>query len=227
MNGSLTHLNLRNHKLIISVVYPKRIERIKIRFLNKKMLADESCSIRGSFDMKIKEVGDIEDKITEECTTQLHFDPSNFQENLATASDSDRNEFIDTVLKNSGIFEPGQTFINISTQSTFATASAMMTEPTSVSTQSYKDFTELEVYHSPGDQSTDIGINHEELEYIETELCRTTILTDPMDDNIHYEVENQLFSNFLKTNGRQVKGRKRKSEVEIRWMDSFWRKRKN
>ena len=189
------------------------------------MLADESCSIRRSFDMKIKEVGHLEEKITEECATQLHFDPSNFQENLATASDSDRNEFIDTVLKDSGIFEPGQTFINISTQSTFATASAMMTEPTSVSPQ-YKDFTELEVYHPPVDQSTDIDINHEELEYIETELSRTTILTDPIDNNMHYEVENQLLSNFLKTNGRQVKGRKRKSEEEIRWMDSFWRKRK-
>ena len=189
------------------------------------MLADESCSIRRSFDMKIKEVGHLEEKITEEYATQLHFDPKNFQENLATDSDSDRNEFIDTVLKDSGIFEPGQTFINISTQSTFATASATMTEPTSVSPQ-YKDFTELEVYHPPVAESTDIGINHEELEYIETELCRTTILTDPIDNNMHYEVENQLFSNFLKTNGRQVKGRKRKSEEEIRWMDSFWRKRK-
>ena len=188
---------------------------------SSEMLADESCPVRGSFDMKIKEESHLEDKISAICASLLHSGPSNFQENPVTSSDLDRNEFIDAVLKESGIFEPGQIFIDIRTQSAFATAnSPPISSPTS------KDFTELEVYHPPVVESTDIGIDHEELEYIETELCRTTILTDPIDNSMHYEVENQLFSAFLKTNGRQVKGRKRKSEEEIRWMDSFWRKRK-
>ena len=189
------------------------------------MLADESCPVRGSVDMKNKEVGYSEHKITEESASLLHFDPSNFQENPATTScDYDRNEFIDAVLKDSGIFEPGQTFINISTQSAFATANSMMTEPPPISPPTSKHFTQLEVYHSPVEKS-DIGINHEAVEYIETELHQTTVMTDPIDKNMHYQVENELFSNFLKTNGRQVTGRKRKSEEEIRWFDSFWRKR--
>ena len=190
------------------------------------MLADESCPVRGSVDIKNKEVGYSEHKITEECATLLHFDPSNFQENPATTCcDSDRNEFIDGVLKDSGIFEPGQTFINISTESALTTVNSMMTEPTAISPPTSKDFTELEVHHPPVEKS-DIGINHEELEYIESELSQTTIMTDPIDNNMHYQVDNELFSNFLKTNGRKVTGRKRKSEEEIRWFDSFWRKRR-
>ena len=191
------------------------------------MIADESCPVRGSSDMKVKEEGRSEYMKTEECATLLHFDPSNFQESPTTTScDSERNEFIDAVLKDSGIFEPGQTFINISTQSAFATANEIMTEEIPISPPAWKEFSELEIYHPPIDKSTDLGINHEELEYVENDLCQTTILTDPIDNNIHYEVENELLSNFLKTNGRQVKGRKRKSEEEIRWFDSFWRKRK-
>ena len=46
-------------------------------------------------------------------------------------------------------------------------------------------------------------------------LPQTTVLADPLHANNHYSVDKVQLSNFLKENGRQVSGRKRKSKEEI------------
>ena len=103
-------------------------------------------------------------------------------------------------------------------------------------------FHELGVYH-PEEHSSDQGINHEEVEY-HVELPRTTYasglavgpvqsqvilpspiatlpipqtttVADPMNASNHYSVDKTQLSEFLKANGRQVSGRKRKSKEEI------------
>jgi len=46
-------------------------------------------------------------------------------------------------------------------------------------------------------------------------LPQTTVLQDPLHASNHYSVDKVQLSNFLKENGRQVSGRKRKSKEEI------------
>ena len=195
-----------------------------------------------------------EDKKILELEIPVHVDAPNFEENLAGAachSDTSRNEFIDTLLTNSGFFDLGQNFINITftdqrtqckdnssasylnTQAATASADAEILGPTSpviqhdmndsTTPEIPRDFTELEVGHQ-SEESVDSSVNHDEMEYVERE--QTTILTDPLDESMHYEVENHLLSIFLKTNGRQVNARKRKSKEHLCWLDSFWTKKK-
>lgn len=46
-------------------------------------------------------------------------------------------------------------------------------------------------------------------------IVQTTVLADPLHASNHYSVDKVQLSNFLKANGRQVSGRKRKSKEEI------------
>ena len=186
--------------------------------------------------------------------TPVHVDASNFEENAGEAachSDASRNEFIDTLLTDSGLFDRGQKFVYTSftdqkticednpsalylnTKAATASVNTEINEPTplrihhetknSSTPEISRDFSELELCHQ-SEQSVDSSVNHDEVEYVESE--KMTILTDPLDGNMHYEVENHLLSIFLKTNGRQVNARKRKSKEHLCWLDSFWTKKK-
>lgn len=167
-----------------------------------------------------------EEKQIVDWETPIHVDASNFEENFVKISlsqgpchpDNFRNDFIDTLLTDSGFFKPGEAFINIAFKDRQNGCQGNHS-PLYVNTQAASASAQSEAVQAMPRDLTD-----EELEY--DEIGQTITLTDPFDNNLHYDVDTKLLSSFLKTNGRQINRRKRKSKEHIRWLDSFWSKKK-